>query len=191
MSLPATLPFAHQLVKGVLPPGGWAVDATVGNGHDTLFLARSVGAGGKVHGFDIQREALERAEARLRDNGVAHRVTLHHQGHHRMKEYLPPEWKGKVSAVMFNLGYLPKGDPTVITRPATTLPALSQALEWLSPGGILTAVLYTRHPGGAEEADRVLRYIHELDPRAYRAVQYRFLNRRHAPSLIAVFKPGG
>ena len=56
---------AHKLVAANLTPGGIAIDATVGNGHDTVFLAEQVGSGGKVYGFDIQQTALESARTRL------------------------------------------------------------------------------------------------------------------------------
>ncbi|SMO73209.1 class I SAM-dependent methyltransferase [Melghirimyces algeriensis] len=188
MSFPSTLAFAHDLVKGVLFPGAYAVDATLGNGQDTLFLAQGVGPEGQVHGFDIQKEALDRTENRLHQHGMVNRVTLHQNSHHQMEQILPPKWKGNISAVMFNLGYLPKGDPAIITKPETTIHAFSQALKWLAPGGILTAVLYTGHTGGLEEAKQVLNYIKTLKPNVFHVIQYQTLNRHHAPSLIAVQK---
>jgi ubiquinone/menaquinone biosynthesis C-methylase UbiE len=60
---------AHQAVEAVLKPGDITIDATVGNGHDTLFLATRVGATGKVYGFDIQQEALDSAYQRLQQAG--------------------------------------------------------------------------------------------------------------------------
>lgn len=51
---PSLTRLAHDLVAPHLPVGGLAVDATVGNGHDLAFLARMVGEGGGVIGFDIQ-----------------------------------------------------------------------------------------------------------------------------------------
>ncbi|MFD1409544.1 class I SAM-dependent methyltransferase [Kroppenstedtia eburnea] len=190
MSLPSTLTQAHQWVKGVLNPGSFAVDATVGNGNDTLFLARAVGVSGQVHGFDIQQEALDRTGERLREAGLAGRVTLHRAGHEQMAETLTPDWRGKVRAVMFNLGYLPRGNPTVITHAGTTLPALEQSLEWLAPGGILTVMLYTGHPGGKEEAEQVMNLLKRLDARRFRTVCCQTLNRQQAPLLTAVAKSG-
>lgn len=188
MSLPSILSFTHQRVREVLQEGAVAVDATVGNGHDTLFLAEQVGPAGCVHGFDIQREALESAHHRLTEAGVAKRVILHHAGHQRMEETLPPDVRGRIRAVMFNLGYLPGGDKTIITRPETTLEAIRQSLRLLSPGGLLTVVLYTGHPGGEEEAEAVLHYMKTLDPQRYQVARYTHINRHHAPSLVAVEK---
>ncbi len=59
---------AALLMAQYVRPGDTVVDATVGNGWDTVALAR-LARGGRVYGFDIQREALERAEVRLREAG--------------------------------------------------------------------------------------------------------------------------
>jgi predicted methyltransferase len=188
MIVPAVLSFSHALVRQAIGEGGIAVDATAGNGHDTQFLAECVGPAGKVYAFDIQQEALARTKQRLNERGIANRVALIHAGHHEMDQYLPEEIRGKLQAVMFNLGYLPHGDPTVITRPETTLPALETATVWLAPGGVLSVVLYTGHPGGAEEAEHVLQWAQSLPPKTFQVMHYRLLNRQQAPSLVLVEK---
>ncbi|MBC7032591.1 SAM-dependent methyltransferase, partial [Salmonella enterica subsp. enterica serovar Enteritidis] len=43
----------------VVNPGDHVIDATVGNGHDTVYLAKLVGTTGHVDGFDIQSAAIE------------------------------------------------------------------------------------------------------------------------------------
>ena len=145
---------ARQAVGERLHPGDTAVDATAGNGHDTLFLARQVGEGGRVLAFDIQGEALAATRARLEAAGVARRVTLLETSHHRLGAFVghlphPPR------AVMFNLGYLPGGDRSRITNPASTLPALESALACLAAGGVLSVIAYPGHPGGHQETEAV------------------------------------
>src|SRR5690606_8250875 len=76
MMLPSILSLSKQLIRQALQPGNAAVDATVGNGHDTLFLAETVGAAGRVYGFDIQAEALQAARRRLEAANLEGRVTL-------------------------------------------------------------------------------------------------------------------
>ncbi|MBN2910734.1 class I SAM-dependent methyltransferase [Polycladomyces sp. WAk] len=188
MIVPAVLSFSHALVRQAVGEGGIAVDATAGNGHDTLFLAECVGSAGKVYAFDIQQEALCRTKQRLSERGIADRVSLFHAGHHEMDRYLPDETRGKLQAVMFNLGYLPHGDPAIITRPETTLPALETSTVWLAPGGVLSVVLYTGHPGGQEEAEHVLQWAQSLSPKAFQVMHYQLLNRKQAPSLVLVEK---
>jgi hypothetical protein len=107
-----------------------------------------------------------------------------------MERHVEPEQHGSVAAVMFNLGYLPSsGDTSVITRQETTLPAMQAALRLLRPGGVLTAVLYPGHPGGAEEAAAAYAWAGGLPQREVQTVVYRILNApATAPYLIAVEK---
>ncbi len=149
---------AHRLLAERLQEGDTVVDATIGNGHDTLFLARQVGSEGKVYGFDIQGPALEATSARLRAAGFAARVRLLLAGHEKMGEYLPEEERGRIQAVLFNLGYLPAGHKEIITGPGTTLAALANAAEWLAPAGVISVIAYTGHPGGREETEQVKRW---------------------------------
>ena len=147
---------AHAWLEPVLAPGGIAVDATCGSGQDTLFLARRVAPGGTVHAFDIQPTALARAQARLAEDPTAVRLIWHLRDHAELGVALDAI---AVSAAMFNLGWLPGGDRTIITRPESTLAALDAALSALAPGGRLTVVCYRGHPGGAAETDAVARWI--------------------------------
>lgn len=151
-----TVTFVKGLMSQVIGPGDVAVDATVGNGADTRFLSGLVGPHGRVFGFDIQRQALDEARRRLARHEAPDNVTLIHAGHEAMAEHLPGEAVGNVAGVMFNLGYLPGGDETVITRPVTTCSAIDAALAVLRPGGVASLIIYTGHPGGAEEAEAVL-----------------------------------
>jgi 16S rRNA C1402 N4-methylase RsmH len=153
---------AHQLLHEVLAPGDIAIDATVGNGHDTLFLASKVGAQGKVYGFDIQQQALDSAWQRLELAGEGVQVSLYHAGHETMAILLPESVAGKVKAVMFNLGYLPGGDKQRTTAASTTLAALQAALSLLAPGGVISLLAYTGHLGGREEAELVKSWAHSL-----------------------------
>jgi predicted methyltransferase len=189
MTIPSILAFAHTLAGRALEAGDRAVDATTGNGHDTAFLAETVGPDGRVHGFDVQAEALRQTEGRLADRGVAERVTLHETGHERMLAALPPACRGAVGAVTFNLGYLPGSDTAVITRPDTTVAALDAALDLLRPGGVATVVAYSGHDGGAEEAAAVDAWARDRDPDRCHVLDYRFANRSaDAPRLVAFEK---
>ena len=158
---------AHAALSEILAEGDIAIDATVGNGHDTLFLAREVGEVGTVYGFDIQEAALDTAYRRLQEEGLAGRVSLYHAGHEAMAVVLPESVRGRVKAVMFNLGYLPGGDKQRTTGINTTLAALEQARALLAPGGAISVLAYTGHPGGREEAEAVRGWARSLSPDYY------------------------
>ena len=146
---------AHQALCGPVRAGDLAIDATVGNGHDLLFLAKQVGTRGRVLGFDVQTAALQQARARIAGAGLGERVSLRLCGHQNMIAALPVEWPGKVAAVMFNLGYLPGFDRSLVTRAETTVPALGQALSVLRAGGLISLLAYRGHPGGAAEVTAI------------------------------------
>lgn len=178
---------AHALLATVLRPGDIAIDATVGNGHDTLFLARLVGATGKVYGFDIQQQALDNAFHRLAEEGAAQQVSLYHAGHETMGFMVPEMSHGKVRAVMFNLGYLPGSDKQRTTRAPTTLTALQIALSLLAPGGVISLLAYTGHPGGREEAEEVKAWAHTLSRDYYTvSVEIPHSERGNSPEWVVV-----
>lgn len=198
MGFLSVLSMAHKLVEERIREGDTAVDATIGGGNDTLFLARLVGTSGRVYGFDIQAEALERAKERLIGADALHtdsqrlvteRVQLFLAGHEHMEDRVPASAHGKVAAVMFNLGYLPGGDHSVITNAQSTIPALAAALRLLRAGGVLTVVVYPGHPGGDEEAAAVADWCAGLPQAEAQVLVYRFANaRNNPPYLIAIEK---
>ena len=156
---------AHREIAAVLREGDLAIDATAGNGHDTVFLAKLVGETGKVIAFDVQEQAIVSTRERLEAEGLLERVKLVHGSHGSITEQVKP---GSVSAVMFNLGYLPGGDHAVITRTAETLQALEGALGVLKAGGILTIVCYPGHEGGDQESAAVVAWAEKHGAEVFR-----------------------
>ena len=140
---------SRDLLSGFVRPGDAVVDATAGNGHDTLALCRAVGAQGRVYAFDVQRAALEATQARLRENGVLDgRARLICDGHENMEDHV----REPVRCVLFNLGWLPSGDHHLTTRVGTTLAAVRAALRLLAPGGAVSICCYPGHEEGARGA---------------------------------------
>jgi len=193
--LPKALTFAHHLVEQAIKPGEWAIDATAGNGKDTEWLARLVGSEGLVYAFDVQEKALERTRERLQDKGLLSRTKLILQGHEHLKKHVLPEMgsriekEGGAGAVMFNLGFLPGSDHRVITKPETTIEAISQAMELLKRGGVITMVIYTGHSGGVEEKEMIYEHLAELEAENLVVLSYRFMNQGdNPPELVAIEK---
>jgi len=188
MKMDRILTYAKILLEKAINPGDIAVDATLGNGYDTLFLAELVGETGKVYGFDIQQQAIEAAKERLDHHQVLDRVTLFQTGHEKMMECIPKEVHGKIRGAVFNLGYLPGSDKMVVTRPDTTIAALEQLLTMMEPEGIIVLVIYHGHEGGASERDAVLQYCRELDQKAAHVLQYQFINQHNNPPFIVAIE---
>jgi SAM-dependent methyltransferase len=177
---------AHRELAAVIRPGDLVIDATAGNGHDTVFLAERVGESGRVIAFDIQPDAIASTKARLDAAGLAGRVSLIEGSHGGIGAVAG---SGSVAAVVFNLGYLPGGDHGVITQREETLDATRQALDVLRPGGLLAIVCYPGHPGGDEESAAVLAWASGLeDPRYGCEVIRREGTLRPAPFLVLVRK---
>ncbi|MEJ2309109.1 MAG: class I SAM-dependent methyltransferase [Gammaproteobacteria bacterium] len=153
---------AHDLIARRVRDGDIVIDATMGNGHDTLFLADLVGERGHVHAFDVQQRAIDKTGERLAEHGLSNRATLIRESHAEMTSHLPQEASGQIAAVVFNLGYLPGGEKRVTTTAETTRKALEQALELLGPGGIISLLVYVGHAGGEQEHRAILAWLEGL-----------------------------
>jgi predicted methyltransferase len=164
---------SHLFVAQHVRRGDTVVDATAGNGHDTLFLARLVGAGGKVHAFDIQETALEKTRALLVAHTCEQWVELHLKDHGELAQVV----EGPVQAAMFNLGYLPGGDKQITTHAHSSLRALANCLGVLAPGGIISVVTYSGHRGGEEEEAEVAGWCRSLPARDYTVVSFSLINK--------------
>jgi predicted methyltransferase len=189
MKLDPVLSFAKNLLDKAVKNGDIAVDATLGNGYDTVFLAELVGEQGEVYGFDVQDEAVIATKDRICQHGLSDRVALFHCGHEHILEMVPRTCHGKVAGAIFNLGYLPGGDKTIVTKPKTTIAAIGQLLEIMKPEGIIVIVIYDGHPGGAEERDSLLQFFQKIDQKAAHVLQYQFINQKNNPPfLVAIEK---
>lgn len=180
------LQLAHASISRALAPGSLAIDATVGNGYDTLFLARQVGEDGLVAGFEIQPQALAHARALLRQENMHGRVKLFACGHESMAARLGEG--RRPHAVMFNLGFLPGSDKKVVTMAETTLSALEQAVSLLRPGGVLSIHCYSGHQGGQEESDAVLAWARGLSWSQFKVYCYQALNKKRGMEYLLLLE---
>ena len=142
---------AHRWLKDYLQPHHICVDGTCGNGNDTLFLAERTQ---KVYGFDIQMQAIENTKKRC---AHLNNIELFQMSHADMKDVVSEP----VDCVIFNFGYLPKADPTIITQPDSSLKAVQAAWNLLRKDGVLVLCCYVGHTGGQEETDVIDHWILE------------------------------
>jgi cyclopropane fatty-acyl-phospholipid synthase-like methyltransferase len=180
---------AHDLIRDILSPGDTAIDATVGNGHDTVFLAEQVGPSGRVYGFDIQQAAIDSTREKFRQSELSDCLTLLLASHADMIEKIPVDLHDRINAIMFNLGYLPGGDKSVITLTDSTLAALTAASRILAVNGIITLLAYPGHQGGDQETDQVKIWCKQLNPEQFKvSTIYSTAHKESAPRLFVIIK---
>ncbi len=173
---------SHQWLSEVISEGMITVDATAGNGYDTVFLAAKVGDKGKVYAFDIQEAAINATEQRLLKAGLANRVNLIHAGHENLKSFVV----SPINAMIFNLGYLPGSNKNIVTQAKTTLEALQAGMDLLLPEGLIVLTVYIGHPGGYEEWLELEKYLKSLSKNLWNVIMLKFLN-RHSKTPFNIF----
>ena len=173
------LEMAHDFLAQVITQEDIVVDATMGNGHDTLFLAKLAK---QVYAFDIQEQALEKTSQRLQEAGLTN-ADLILQGHETVDQFVT-----EVKAAIFNLGYLPSADKSIITQPQTTLEALEKLCQMLIKGGRIAIMIYYGHEGGDIERDAVLDFVSQLPQQEYTATIYRTLNQINNPPFLVMIE---
>lgn len=173
------------LLEDVISEGDTVIDATMGNGYDTKYLAQKVGENGVVYSFDVQEEAIKSTKKRLEKENLLNRVNLVLDGHENIDIYV----KDEVSCVLFNLGYLPRAKHQIITKPDTTLQAIKKSLNLLKSHGVISIAIYTGHEGGMDECNAVFDYVSKLDQSNFNVLNCNFVNQvNNPPRLILIEK---
>jgi SAM-dependent methyltransferase len=180
---------AHQQIRNVVSSSDIVVDATLGNGHDALFLAELVGEKGLVIGFDVQPSAIESSTQKMIEHGISH-YEFHLTGHENMIEMIAVE-NLPLAAIMFNLGYLPNADKSIITTEKTTIPGLESALQLLKVGGLITIMCYPGHEGGFAEAEAVSDWAANLPRELCRVAHYALHNAPNQPPFLLLIEKVG
>ncbi len=179
-----SLSLGKEYLKKVVKPGDSVIDATCGNGYDTLFLKELVGDEGRVYGFDIQAIALENTTKLLKEKGQEKNVNLYLSSHSELDKYVSEQ----VRAVVFNLGYLPKGNHAIMTAPETTIVAIEKALELLADDGIIAIIIYHGGDSGFHERDELIKYLERLNNKKFSVLMHNFINQINYPPILAVIE---
>ena len=174
--------WCHKLIKDHVKEGDICIDATAGNGNDTLLLAELIGEKGKVYAFDIQEQAILATKERLTTHHVLERAELICDSHSKMKDYV----QGEVSCIVFNFGYLPGGDHALATKKESSIEAIETGLSILEKGGMMSLCIYSGGDSGFEERDAILSYIQNLDAKKYLVIVSQYYNRPNNPPIPAM-----
>ena len=165
-----------------LKEGDVAVDFTMGNGHDTEFLSKTVGESGHVYAFDVQKAAVESTAKNLAAAGCPQNYTLIHDSHHKVKDYVKVPFK----AGMFNLGWLPGGDKSITTLRETTMPAIEAAIDLMDRDAILNVAVYPGHEEGDAEGNMICDYLSQVSKHKVCATKVKILNSPTSPYFIVI-----
>lgn len=185
--LKGVISYAHHLIEESVLLGETVVDATCGNGNDTLFLSKLVGSEGTVLAFDIQEQAITNTKNLLAGHGQDN-VSVIHDSHADIAKYTSLQNIDQLGGAIFNLGYLPKSDKQVITKGHSTIQAVHSILALLKEKGLVVLVVYHGHKGGKSEKDIVLEYTNLLDQKQYHVLQYGFINQKNNPPFIVAIQ---
>ncbi|SDH64297.1 Putative rRNA methylase [Alteribacillus persepolensis] len=184
MILPGILPFVREIIDRFVTTGSVAIDATAGNGNDTLYLAQTAGSNGKVYSFDIQEKAKQNTMQKLQEQQLADRVSFILDSHEHAASYIPAEEYPFLKAAVFNLGYLPKGDKTITTTGDTTIQAVNSLLSIMPSGSCIVLVIYHGHEEGKKEKQALESYASQLNQQIVHVLRYEFINQQNNPPYI-------
>ena len=169
------------LIENYINEGDIVIDATAGNGNDSLKLCKKVGKDGKVYAFDIQEKAIEETKRKLLENGFCNSEVIK-DSHEFMDKYVC----GEVKTVIFNLGYLPGGDHRVQTKGETTIEAIKKALDLICDDGFIAIMIYYGKNSGTEEKLMLMDFLKDLDHKKYTVTVHDFYNRPNNPPITAL-----
>ena len=176
-------PIIDRYIERFIMPESTVIDATLGNGQDTLKIAQRLGPKGRLYSFDIQKEAIERSQQLLEEADIKlPQIELIHDSHIHFDRYLAP--KEHVDFIIYNLGYLPRGDKSITTVAESTLQSVKAGLLRLKPYGVMVIAVYHGHEAGKEERDQLAQYLSTLDQRQYHVFCQQFINQKNNPPFL-------
>ncbi len=176
----SVLKLSRKLIKEYVKKGMTVVDCTMGNGNDTLLLAKEVGEKGKVIAFDIQQTAIDNTYSKLNKKGLINRVELILDGHENIDRYI----NKNIDLAIYNLGYLPKGDKSITTSINTTLESIEKTLKILKNNGLLLIVAYPGHKTGMDEKELLEEYLRKINQKDYNVLKNEFINQINNPPIL-------
>ncbi len=172
-----------RFIRDHVKEGDICIDATAGNGNDTLALCQLVGESGKVYAFDIQEQAVVNTKKRLEEHEVAERAEVLLESHTNMSKYVQAD---SVSCITFNFGYLPGGDHNLATKKDSSIEAIHEGLRLLKKGGMMSLCIYSGGDSGFEERDAILEELKTLDGKKYLVILSQYYNRPNNPPIPAM-----
>jgi SAM-dependent methyltransferase len=182
------LDLAHAYWEKLILPKDIIVDATCGNGQDTLFLAKLCYEG-NLYAFDIQAKAIELSRSYLAehlDEKTFKNIQFFNQCHSNFPQEIT---LGTVKLIVYNLGYLPgQGNKSLTTLVETTFASIQKAMDLLISGGAICLTLYPGHEEGEKELIFLHNWVQSLDAKKWNCCLHQWPNRKKSPQLLLLQK---
>jgi hypothetical protein len=159
------------------------IDATVGNGYDTCYLRSKLGDDGFLYGFDIQKDAIDNTRRRLLENNLFFNVELILDSHTEFKKYISKS----VDIIVYNLGYLPKGNKSITTLHRTSLISVKEGMSLLNKEGIILLTVYPGHDEGEKEYNEISLFLKTVNQKEFEIMKIDFYNQvNNSPILFVI-----
>lgn len=174
-------PLIDQYLELFIKPNSIVIDATLGNGNDSYKIAQKMDHNGKLYGFDIQESAINNSRVLLNtlpENSA--QICLIHDSHANFKTYIHEP----VDFIIYNLGYLPKGDKEITTLAESTLKSVQEGLDLLVDNGKMLIAVYHGHDAGKAEKETLETYLKTLDQKYFHVFKQQFINQQNSPPFI-------
>lgn len=179
-----SLHFQRTLWLDILKRAKIIIDGTCGNGHDLLYLYKKSLKKSHIYTFDIQENALQYSKERLLElSDSIDRVKFICDDHKNMGNHDIPV---PYDLVVFNLGYLPKGDHAITTKAESTILAISTAMSNLAKNGLITIVAYPGTPYGEIEKDKVNQFLQTIPQKEFDIAHWKPINQKNNPPELFI-----
>jgi SAM-dependent methyltransferase len=175
---------AQKYWKNLLKPIDNVIDATCGNGKDSLFLKKLI-CKGKLFCLDIQKKAIENTHILLKKENVDFKNIFLIKKSHEDFSYIP---KIPIKLIVYNLGYLPKSDKTITTKTKTTLKSIKNALNLIEKDGGISITCYPGHLEGQKEENALIYFLSTLNSKNLNICYHKWINKKNSPTLIWIKK---
>lgn len=185
MELNKAVSYQHLVWQEQLKDANVIVDATCGNGNDTLYLLEHSKVGAHIYAIDIQEEAIKNTKKRL--GYKSDRVHFIQGSHDTVLGSIEEDF----DLVVFNLGYLPGEDHRCMTSGDTTVRAIKTVCSKMSVGGIITVIAYPGTAQGMEEKNILELFLQSIPQRKFHCWRTEPMNQVNEPPLLYVVQKRG
>lgn len=173
----------RRILDGVLRRGDTVIDATCGNGHDSVYIAEKIGSAGALYCFDIQADAIKNTQEVLSKVAEKPKYFMLQESHEDLSLFVD----SKVDCVFYNLGYLPNSNKLITTTPEISIKSIQSAFKLLKPNGIISIISYLVHDN-QKEYQQIKDFLLNLDQNEFSVAETTFMLRKSSPVLFIIEK---